>query len=149
MKSAKCRIGRSFANSSATTSLPSPSGVSSMNASCSTALAGLALAFALFVPLIPAQDPPAAPKAFIDGTGLGWKQLTGDDFVNVNCDKDTWTWNGGDVHCTGQPIGVTRTKTQYVNFELVAEWRHLKFAGNSGIFVWTPEHDLKMLKRGA
>ncbi len=108
----------------------------------------IALAIAFSAAWIPAQDPPAAPKAFIDGAGLGWKPLAGDDFVNVNCDNNTWTWTGGDVHCTGQPVGVTRSKTPYTNFELVAEWRHLKFAGNSGIFVWVPETALKSLKRG-
>jgi hypothetical protein len=88
------------------------------------------------------------PKAFLDGTGPGWKQLTGDDFVNVNCDKDTWTWKEGDVHCTGKPIGVCRTKKQYTNFELVMQWRHNQSAGNSGLFVWTPEESLKDLRPG-
>jgi hypothetical protein len=114
----------------------------------SAALACLGLVLACSIQLVPAQNPPAAPKAFIDGTGLGWKQLTGDDFVNVNTDQDTWTWTGGDVHCTGKPVGVIRTKTQITNFELVAEWRHLKYAGNSGIFVWVPEGALTSLKRG-
>ena len=35
------------------------------------------------------------------------------------------------------------------NFELVAEWRHLKSGGNSGIFVWAPEKALEGLKPGA
>ncbi len=89
-----------------------------------------------------------APKAFIDGTGPGWKQLTGDDFVNVNCAEDTWTWKGGDCHCTGKPVGVCRSKEQYTNFELVAEWKHLKSGGNSGIFAWAPEWGLKDMKPG-
>ncbi|HEY7329866.1 MAG TPA: DUF1080 domain-containing protein [Gemmataceae bacterium] len=88
------------------------------------------------------------PRAFIDGTGPGWKQLTVDDFLNVNCDEDTWTGKDGDIHCTGKPIGVCRTKTIYTNFELVAQWRHNKSAGNSGIFVWVPEEALKDLKPG-
>ena len=29
-----------------------------------------------------------------------------------------------------------RTKKQYTNFELVAQWKHLQSGGNSGIFVW-------------
>jgi hypothetical protein len=93
-------------------------------------------------------DPPALPKAFVDGDGPGWKQLTGDDFVNVNCADDTWTWKGGDCHCTGKPIGVCRTKDQYTNFELVAEWRHLQSGGNSGIFAWASEEGLQGLKPG-
>lgn len=114
-----------------------------------TSLAAVALALIYALNWTPAQAPPAAPKAFIDGHNLGWKQLTGDDFVNVNCDESTWTWKGGDVHCTGTPIGVTRTKTPVTNFELVAEWRHLKFAGNSGIFVWVSEKALQDLKKGS
>jgi hypothetical protein len=89
------------------------------------------------------------PKATIDGTGPGWKALGEADFVNVNCAKDTWTWKeGGLVHCTGRPVGVMRTKKQYTNFELVAQWRHLRSAGNSGIFVWSPEKSLNALKPG-
>jgi hypothetical protein len=95
-----------------------------------------------------AQEPTGLPRAFLDGTGPGWKALTGEDFVTVNGDKDTWTWQGGAVHCTGQPIGVCRTTKQYTNFELVAQWRHEKSAGNSGIFVWASEEALKDLKPG-
>jgi hypothetical protein len=93
-------------------------------------------------------DEPTLPRAFIDGTGPGWRTLTGDDFVAVNGSPDTWTWKGGSVHCTGQPVGVTRTKTPVTNFELVARWKHLKSAGNSGIFVWAPESALKGLRPG-
>ncbi len=85
------------------------------------------------------------PKAFIDGTGQGWKKLGKKDFVNVNCKADTWTWKGDMVHCTGQPVGVIRTIRKYKNFELVVQWRHLKHAGNSGVFVWVPENSLKLL----
>lgn len=92
--------------------------------------------------------PSEQPKAFIDGTGPGWKRLTADDFINVNCDKDTWTGKEGDIHCTGKPIGVCRTKETYTNFELVAQWRHNKSAGNSGIFLWVPGDVLKDLKPG-
>jgi hypothetical protein len=100
--------------------------------------------FALVV--VPADEPANLRKAFIDGTGPGWTKLGEGDFVNVNCDKDTWTFKGGDIHCTGKPIGVCRTQKQYTNFELVAEWRHLKSAGNSGIFVWSSEEALKDLQ---
>lgn len=97
--------------------------------------------------LTAAPDEPAAPpRAFVDGTGPGWAELSEPDFVNVNCDPDTWTWKDGLVHCTGKPVGVTRTKKQVTNFELVAQWRHLKSAGNSGIFVWAGEEGLKDLK---
>jgi len=87
-------------------------------------------------------------KALIDGQGAGWKELGEADFVNVNGDADTWSWKDGVAHCTGQPVGVIRSAKTYTNFELVAQWRHLKPAGNSGIFVWTPEASLKDLPKG-
>jgi hypothetical protein len=105
----------------------------------------LPLAFGLLLP--PAiADEPAAPRAFVDGTGPGWKALGEADFVRVNCDPETWSWKDGVVHCTGRPVGVTRSAKIYTNFELVAEWRHLKSAGNSGFFVWTSEKALEGIK---
>ena len=89
-----------------------------------------------------------APRAFIDGRGPGWRLLGEKDFVRVNCDEETFTWQGDVVHCTGEPIGVLRTTSPLTNFELVAEWRHLKPAGNSGIFVWASEEALNGLPRG-
>ena len=93
-----------------------------------------------------ADEPAALPGPIIDGTGPGWRALGEDDFAQVNCDPDTWTWKDGVVHCTGQPVGVTRTKKPVTNFELVAQWRHLKSGGNSGIFVWASEKALTGLK---
>ena len=84
------------------------------------------------------------PKAFIDGTGPGWRALGGEDFVNVNCAEDTWTWEDGFARCTGKPVGVIRSKEKVTNFELVVQWRHLKSAGNSGVFVWVPEESLNI-----
>ena len=89
------------------------------------------------------------PKAFLDGTGPGWRALGEDDFVNVNCDPDTWSWKDGVIHCTGQPVGVMRTKKPLTNFELVAQWRHLRSGGNSGIFVWAAEKSLEGIKPGS
>lgn len=110
-------------------------------------LAGLCLTLsaAFAVP----EEPAAANKAFIDGTGLGWRALGETDFVNVNTDPDTWTWKEGEVHCTGKPVGVTRSQKPVTNFELVAQWRHLKSGGNSGIFVWASEEALTGLKPNA
>lgn len=84
-------------------------------------------------------------KAFVDGTGHGWVELGEEQFTNVNCFDDTWTWEGRNLHCTGQPVGVLRSVKQYTNFELVCEWCHRKLAGNSGIFVWTTEESLTAL----
>jgi len=96
-----------------------------------------------------ADAPPAgAVRAFVDGQGPGWRSLGEDDFTAVNCHSNTWTWKGDGVDCTGQPIGVIRTKKAIVNFEMVARWRHLKAGGNSGIFVWASDESIKRLERG-
>jgi len=95
-----------------------------------------------------AQDVPGLPKAFVDGNGPGWRALGADDFVDVNGDEETWTWKDGELHCTGQPVGVIRSAVPYTNFELVVEWNHLKPAGNSGVFVWTTPDSLKDLPKG-
>ena len=73
-------------------------------------------------------------KAFINGEG--WKDLTGKDFVNVNCNEETWRWEKGHAFCTGKPVGVIRMKEPIKNFELVCEWMHKEKGGNSGVFVW-------------
>jgi hypothetical protein len=92
-------------------------------------------------------DEGAAPsQETLKGQGPGWRKLTEADFENVNCDPDTWTWKDGLVQCTGKPVGVIRTKQEFTNFELVAEWRHLKPAGNSGIFLWATAEGMKDLK---
>lgn len=90
-----------------------------------------------------------APKAFINGDGPDWKPLGKDDFVNVNCDENTWKFgDDGLIECTGKPVGVVRSQKEIGNFELVAQWRHLKPGGNSGIFVWGTEESLSKLKPG-
>jgi len=95
------------------------------------------------------QAPPAANKAFIDGTGPGWRTLGENDFAGVNGNADTWTWKGSVLISTGTPIGVLRTRQKFTNVEMVIEWRHLKPAGNSGVFVWVPDQALAQLKQGA
>jgi hypothetical protein len=89
------------------------------------------------------------PKATIDGNGPGWRDLTEADFVDVNGDPETWTFDEeGVIHCTGHPVGVIRTSGQFTNFELVVEWRHLQSGGNSGVFVWASEEALTNLEPG-
>jgi hypothetical protein len=119
-------------------------------ASLPRVLAGIVGPLTLAASLAIAQEPEAAgaPRAFIDGTGPGWKALGEKDFAHVNLDPETWTWKDGEAHCTGQPVGVTRSAKPYTNFELVAQWRHLKSGGNSGIFVWAPEEAMKGIKPG-
>ena len=89
------------------------------------------------------------PKATIDGSGLGWRELTEADFTHVNCDPETWTWKDGVISCTGTPVGVTRTKEPLKNFEIVVQWRHLSSGGNSGLFIWASEAALAKLPRGS
>lgn len=109
---------------------------------CAAAITSLRLA---------AADPAttALPKASIDGTGLGWRELTLADFTNVNCDPKTWSTKDGVIHCTGQPVGVTRSNQKFTNFELVVTWRHLSAGGNSGVFVWATDEALNGLKPGS
>jgi hypothetical protein len=101
---------------------------------------------------ITADEPATAiptPSARIDGIGPDWRSLGEADFDNVNCDENTWSFPDGEIHCTGSPVGVMRTKTELTNFELVVEWRHLKAAGNSGVFLWATEASLAGLKRNS
>jgi 3-keto-disaccharide hydrolase len=97
---------------------------------------------------VPRLNAAELPKATIDGSAPGFQAPGEDDFVNVNCAADTWSWKDGVIHCTGQPVGVLRLKKQVTNFELVVEWMHEKPAGNSGVFVWVPEESLKALEPG-
>ena len=112
-------------------------------------LIGISIMPALSFRLGIASEPQNLPRAFIDGTGPGWKPLGEKDFVNVNGQPETWTWKDDLLSCTGQPIGVLRTQQTFTNFELVVEWRHLRRASNSGVFVWVPEEALKDLKPNA
>jgi len=83
----------------------------------------------------------------VDLAGPGWRALNGNDFVNVNCKPETWNWKGSLLACTGQPTGVMRTRQIFTNFELIVEWRHLRSAGNSGVFLgevrlWVNQHEV-------
>ena len=121
-----------------------------MNAvSISRIVVGIGLSLAVAWPVGLAEEPSDLPRAFVDGTGPGWRALGEADFVTVNGEPDTWTWKDGMVHGSGLPVGVARTKTPLKNFELVARWRHLKSGGNSGFFVWVPDSALEGIKPGA
>ncbi len=118
-----------------------------MNASWKHLKVGIA-GLLLFSSAALAQSPATLPKASIDGSGPGWKALTEDQFAHVNCDPGTWTWTNGLVQCTGQPVGVIRTKKILTNFELVVQWRHLRSGGNSGVFVWATPESIEQLEKG-
>ena len=88
------------------------------------------------------------PRAFINGEGPGWVALGEKDFADVNGNEDTWKFEDNLIKSTGVPVGVMRTAKQYKNLEMVLEWRHLKEAGNSGVFAWVMEKSLTDLKPG-
>ena len=79
---------------------------------------------------------PACLLADDDGFVPLFDGKTLDGWVNVNCKPTTWSVVDGMIHCDGQPTGALRTPRQYENFILELEWRHLKPAGNAGIFIW-------------
>ncbi len=104
----------------------------------------LAASFSL-VTFLHAEEKPAHQLT----SGPAWHELTKADFMNVNCDPGTWTWEGNSVSCTGQPVGVIATKKIYPNFEMVAEWRHNKPGGNSGVFVWAIPDIIQAMRDGS
>lgn len=83
-----------------------------------------------------------------DLSAAGWRDLGEADFTDVNTSPDTWTWTADGVRCTGQPVGVIRTKEPVTDFEMSVEWRHLSDGGNSGVFLWAPKEALDAIKPG-
>ncbi len=98
---------------------------------------------------VQAEETSTILSAGINGTEPGWIRLGEEDFAQVNGNPDTWTWKDGVLQCSGQPVGVLRSAKIYTNFELIVEWQHQKFAGNSGVFVWVPIEALTVLKPGS
>ncbi len=96
----------------------------------------------------PLRAEDAAPRAFINGAGPGWRALALADFVPVNCATNTWSQTNGVIHCTGQPVGVMRLPNLFTNLEVVAQWRHLRSGGNSGIFLWATPASIDSLEKG-
>lgn len=90
------------------------------------------LPLALLTAPLCAQSPAADAEGF---TPLfNGKDLSG--WVPSNVAEDTFRWENGMVITTGQPTGFMRTGKVYENFIIELEWRHLKEAGNSGLFIW-------------
>jgi hypothetical protein len=75
---------------------------------------------------------PALPR-FVDL--FNGRDLSG--WVDVNTGPDTWSVRDGLLVCSGRPIGVMRSETQYENFVLHVEWMHVEPGGNSGVFIWS------------
>lgn len=62
------------------------------------------------------------------------KDLSG--WVPCNVAADTFTAKDGMIVTSGVPTGFMRTEKLYENFIIELDWRHLKEAGNSGLFIW-------------
>ena len=62
------------------------------------------------------------------------QDLTG--WVPVNVAPGTFTVKDGIIVSTGKPTGVMRTEKQYENFVIELEWKHIRPAGNAGLFIW-------------
>lgn len=65
----------------------------------------------------------------VKGTSIEW--------IQVNTEAATWELEGGELICSGLPIGVIRSKRRYDNFLMHIEWKHMEAGGNSGTFVWS------------
>ena len=86
-----------------------------------------------------------------DTSGAEWTALWEEDFVQLNCKPETFQFRDKEnlvIYCTGKPDGGLRSAKSYKNFELALQWRHLKYAGNSGLFIWSPKAVLDKLKPG-
>ncbi|HUW60242.1 MAG TPA: DUF1080 domain-containing protein [Candidatus Bathyarchaeia archaeon] len=92
--------------------------------------------------------PAEAPNILVGDEPNGWRALAEEDFTNVNCAADTWAWKDGAIYCSGNPVGVIRTKNKVANFELVVNWRHMQSGGNSGVFVWVTDESVQNLAPG-
>ena len=121
------------------------------------AIVALALLMTAIGPASAAPDSKLAEPAkaeekivpeFSRGVGPGWVDVTGKDFLNVNCWDDTWVWKEGHAFCTGRPTGVIRFKEPLTNFEFSCEWMHKEKGGNSGIFVWASPESILSLAKG-
>ena len=66
-------------------------------------LSALAVATPLALAVVDETHTPA--RAYLDGAGPGFRDLTAGDFTAVNCDPETWTWKDGVIHCTGTTRG--------------------------------------------
>ena len=64
-----------------------------------------ACSLALLVAPVLGDESASLPKAFVDGVGPGWVQLGENDFTNVNCNADTWSWTDGVVALHGSTGG--------------------------------------------
>ena len=64
------------------------------------------------------KNPVMESKIQVIGSEVGWKELGAADFVNVNCQEDTWEWRDGVLYCKGDCVGVYRTKEGICEFRV-------------------------------
>jgi hypothetical protein len=57
-------------------------------------------------------------------------------WVPMNVAPETFTARDNMIVSTGKPIGMLRSDRMYENFIMELEWRHMKSAGNAGVFLW-------------
>jgi len=88
------------------------------------------------------------PTVFVGGEATGWRDLRFDEFVAANGEADTWASADGVITCTGEPVGVLRSREEFTNLELSLEWRHLQEGGNSGVFLWAAPQVFENLPKG-
>ena len=92
----------------------------------------------------PANKP--VTQALITGTEAGWRPMTKDDFVNVNCHDD--------VVIRGQPDQVHRqTGRRHPHEKMIkiSSWSwsgSTSSGGNSGVFLWATPDSIKRLEEG-
>jgi hypothetical protein len=87
---------------------------------------------------IPVPAPPLVPAGRVEL--FNGKDLSGWAFcLQSNAGPaNTFTVNGGVIHCTGRPNGYMRTEKNYQDYRLTVEWRFVKVApkaDNTGIFL--------------
>jgi len=79
-------------------------------------------------PVLTAQDAEGFVPMFNGKDLRGWRP--------VNVAADTFRWENDMVITTGFPTGFMATERMYENFIMELDWRHMKEAGNAGVFIW-------------
>ena len=88
------------------------------------------VALAATTMVLRAADSEETFQPLFDGQSL-------DGWIPVNVAPATFTVQDGVIVSTGFPTGIMRTETQYENFILELEWKHLHPKGNAGLFIWS------------
>lgn len=88
-------------------------------------------------PLVQMDQTPAAVDTLgIANDSLQFEPVDLAAWVPLNVPPETFRLDGEIFRTTGEPTGLIRSPRMYENFVAEIDWRHLKVAGNSGLFVW-------------